>query len=923
MGDNKGARNRASRRPRLGAAAAPERRELGVELLEARLLLSTTWFVDDSVARSGDGTCAATAFSTIGRGLRAARDGDIVMIEPGEYRENLFIDKPIRLVGSGADCTTLTARAGAAAITIDFDAPENVFTCLAESVAIDGLTIAEGPSSDARPVEIADGSSNITIGHCVLEAADYADAALAADGHVSELTFFCNTVHYGHVGLDLSGDGEESEAIVITENVFCASPRAADSGAVGVRITGADGVIISENTFRAPRHDPDESNATCAVAADDVSNVSFCHNVICGIDADSACYGLDLHHAGGTATITCNEFHNLLIGVRIADTEEGPPCATVLLGRVTEGNYFFNNQVAVCVPTGGPEIDSLCIAGNTFRQNAACVEIGSADTPLGTPTAVALVYVHDNDFGDTNTVAMRSWELDGDTDRLCPQCNWFGSYSGAIHPANPAGTGTILDGQFQMDAAALPAEVRGDLCVRMDESLCTMPPVLVPGDCGVMPVVLCNEGDLAIAGFVQVEVFLCAGSALDDTTDICIGSRKIFVSLGAACREVVSVSVHIGQCTPATFVLAARITPAPEMINASLDNDVDLGCLPICVEWSCGHLRGRHTNAVLTITNPDTGNPVFFRLIGPGTVTVDADLNVTVADSARNTILIITTTGRDGLDVNNVTFVGALGQLRAPLVDVNGTLSVTAGPAQLIWVDELTGSADIFGRVGLLRAAQVSGGGTITVDTIGQLQVTGRRGLDGDFGANLVANNFAQRRVAVGSAFIADNASGGSISASAGSVNFVFVRGWMNNFGIFAAENIYAVFAGAMMNSVILAGSNAAHTALAESATAWIGRVFVTGRSDSTGVSFANTIIGAASVFFARLPNIAPNNGLSTPPLGVDLTPETPNDFGVFVTDRIGRVLASLPHERFKVIRVPSDTPVFEPDFFVRDIHPD
>jgi nitrous oxidase accessory protein NosD len=90
-------------------------------MLEDRLLLSTTWFVDNSLARSGDGTTLAKAFSTISRGISAAHDGDIVVVEPGSYHDNLRINKPIRLVGSGAGCTTLTAASGgAAAVSIGF-----------------------------------------------------------------------------------------------------------------------------------------------------------------------------------------------------------------------------------------------------------------------------------------------------------------------------------------------------------------------------------------------------------------------------------------------------------------------------------------------------------------------------------------------------------------------------------------------------------------------------------------------------------------------------------------------------------------------------------------------------------------------------------------------------------------------------------
>jgi hypothetical protein len=88
----------------------------------------TNWYVDASVAASGDGTSWATAFKTIGEAITAAAGGDNIEVGAGEYRFGWYnehdktgvgITKSVTLLGPNAGTPGYEARVDEAVIHIE------------------------------------------------------------------------------------------------------------------------------------------------------------------------------------------------------------------------------------------------------------------------------------------------------------------------------------------------------------------------------------------------------------------------------------------------------------------------------------------------------------------------------------------------------------------------------------------------------------------------------------------------------------------------------------------------------------------------------------------------------------------------------------------------------------------------------------
>ena len=106
-----------------------------------------TWFVDGSVAESGNGETWETAFKTIQQGIDAASDGDTVIVAPETYVENIHFDGKDIVLRS----TDPLDPAIVADTIIDGDEASSVVTFSGnegETCLLSGFTIRNGRSEN-------------------------------------------------------------------------------------------------------------------------------------------------------------------------------------------------------------------------------------------------------------------------------------------------------------------------------------------------------------------------------------------------------------------------------------------------------------------------------------------------------------------------------------------------------------------------------------------------------------------------------------------------------------------------------------------------------------------------------------------------------------------------------------------------------
>ena len=157
-------------------------------------LFATTVYVDKNYGASGDGT-AQKPFDTIGKAL--ATDGDVIMVYPGTYGENLQIKRSVKIYGYDGPNTTIL---DASAVSGQQDA---ISINQSLDVTIEGLRISGGRNGIYLPTV-----GTLHVRNCILAAnsaygllLNRTDPSTAPTGYAYNCVFVKN----GGSGIGLAG----------------------------------------------------------------------------------------------------------------------------------------------------------------------------------------------------------------------------------------------------------------------------------------------------------------------------------------------------------------------------------------------------------------------------------------------------------------------------------------------------------------------------------------------------------------------------------------------------------------------------------------------------------------------------------------------------------------------------------------------
>lgn len=108
---------------------------MGITILTL-LLAGTAGAVTITVNASG-----TADYTNIQDAVNATNNGDTIIVAPGTYYENVFVNKSVNMVGAGEEVTTVQA----------FDPDSHVFYVTSDGVNISGFTVT-GATSGYHPV---------------------------------------------------------------------------------------------------------------------------------------------------------------------------------------------------------------------------------------------------------------------------------------------------------------------------------------------------------------------------------------------------------------------------------------------------------------------------------------------------------------------------------------------------------------------------------------------------------------------------------------------------------------------------------------------------------------------------------------------------------------------------------------------------
>lgn len=156
-------------------------------------------------------------FTHIQPAVTASKNGDTILIKSGTYKENLFIDKPLKIIGDGATLQSSVPYAPTVHITSD-------------EVIVEGLTI-----TDSSTAIKAMNTEDVSVFNCTLSRNDYGVSVLGSQ----DINLVGNTFDHNRIHVMLQNTADTS----ISQNNFI-------GGFTGISLVGSEAASVTENNFR-------------------------------------------------------------------------------------------------------------------------------------------------------------------------------------------------------------------------------------------------------------------------------------------------------------------------------------------------------------------------------------------------------------------------------------------------------------------------------------------------------------------------------------------------------------------------------------------------------------------------------------------------------------------------------------------------
>lgn len=301
-----------------------------------------------------------------------------------------------------------------------------------------------------------------------------------------------------------------------------------------------------------------------------------------------------------------------------------------------------------------------------------------------------------------------------------------------------------------------------------------------------------------------------------------------------------------------TYYLIAVVDAGDQIPETDEGNNQAVSAGTYDVVWGFGDI-GAPRNYKMTLVDPASGDLVTFSLRGDGTGTVTetgAGFDIDLQNVSQRTNVTIRT-ARDGTaTLDDVDIDAAMRSFKAQTADLVGTMTALGSVRSVVLGNVVNGTAVFSAAVNKLTALQWSAG-SITMDVLGRLRITGRRAnarwglaaIPGNFGADLTVNNTAASRYAARS---------------------ISVANWIDGADIRIQGNTGKVSAAGARNGLLFVGVQPAETDLPDAAgdfssQSMLRTLLIRGVAGEAW-SFINFNVAASNLGRARVVNVQTDN---------------------------------------------------------------